>query len=141
MTTVNLDELELNEFTAKEDATQHCRATFPLVGAHGSEKIATVYFELEPGERLGTHTDSAEELLVVLSGNVEVTVGDETSVASPNTVALVPELVPHDIKNVGASRARVLGVFGGANHIVATFDKEWLPTNSRVVSTALLFES
>lgn len=141
MTTVNLDELELNEFTAKEDATQHCRATFPLVGAHGSEKIATVYFELEPGERLGTHTDSAEELLVVLSGNVEVTVGDETSVASPNTVALVPELVPHDIKNVGASRARVLGVFGGANHIVATFDKEWLPANSRVVSTALLFES
>lgn len=141
MTTVNLSELELNEFIAKDDATQHCFATFPLVGVHGSKKIATVYFELQPGERLGSHTDSAEELLIVLAGDVEVTVGDETSTVSPNTVALVPELVPHDIKNVGTDKARVLGVFGGVNHIVATFKKEWLPTNSRVVDTAELFKS
>lgn len=141
MTTVNLNELELNEFTAKEDATQHCQATFPLVGAHGSEKIATVYVELLPGEKLGRHTDSAEELLIVLSGDVEVTVANETSKASRNTIALVPERVPHDIKNVGTEKARILGVFGGANHIVATFDQEWLPTHSKVVDTALPFEA
>lgn len=141
MTTVNLNELELNEFTAKDDALQHCHATFPLVGAHGSEKIATVYVELQPGEKLGRHTDSAEELLIVLSGDVEVTVADETSKASRNTIALVPKLVPHDIKNVGTETARILGVFGGTNHIVATFDREWLPTHSNVVDTALLFEA
>jgi quercetin dioxygenase-like cupin family protein len=139
MTTVNLNELELNEFTAKEDALQHCLATFPLVGAHGSEKIATVYFELLPGENLGTHTDSAEELLVVLSGDVEITVNGEKELASDSSIALVPKLAPHDIRNRGTRKARVLGVFGGTNHIVATFENEWLPANSNVVDTALLF--
>ena len=141
MTTVNLNELELNEFTAKEDATQHCLATFPLVGAHGSEEIATVFVELLPGEKLGRHIDSAEELLIVLSGEVEVTVGDETTVVSRHAIALVPKLVPHDVRNIGTEKAKILGVFGGTNHIVATFDKEWLPTHSRTVDTALLFEA
>ncbi|HEY8513475.1 MAG TPA: cupin domain-containing protein [Cyclobacteriaceae bacterium] len=141
MTTVNLNELELNEFTARDDSAQHCLATFPLVGAHGSKKLATVYFELQPGERLGSHIDSAEELLVVISGDVEITVGKETVEASAETIALVPEGVPHDIRNIGASRARVLGVFGGANHIIATFENVWLPTHSRIVNTAELFEA
>jgi len=48
MTTVNLNELELNEFRGKQDKNQHC--------------LATVYFELQPGDHLGRHTDSAEEL-------------------------------------------------------------------------------
>lgn len=141
MTTVNLNELELNEFTAKDDATQHCLATFPLVGAHGSEKIATVYVELLPGENLGTHTDSAEELLVVLCGDVEITVNGEKDVISENSIALVPKMAPHDIRNCGNRKARILGVFGGTNHIVATFENEWLPTHSKVVDTALLFEA
>lgn len=141
MTTVNLNDLELNEFIARDDSAQHCLATFPLVGAHGSKKIATVYFELLPGERLGSHTDSAEELLVVLSGDVEITVGDEKAQAAPATVTLVPERVHHDIRNIGNDKARVLGVFGGANHIVATFEKVWLPTHSRIVNTAELFEA
>ena len=141
MIAVNLNELELNEFTAKEDASQHCKATFPLVGAHGSEKIATVYIELEPGKKLGRHTDSAEELLVVLSGEVEISVNDERQHVSENEIALVPRLAPHNIRNVGKRKARILGVFGGSNHIVATFEKEWSPTNSNVVDTSLLFEA
>ena len=44
MVTVNMNELELNEFIGKEDKLQHCKATFPLVGAHGSQQLATVYF-------------------------------------------------------------------------------------------------
>ena len=141
MTTVNLNNLELNEFIARDDSTQHCLATFPLVGAHGSKKIATVYFELLPGERLGSHIDSAEELLVILSGDVEITIGGETAQASASTVALVPEQVPHDIRNIGTSKVRVLGVFGGVNHIVATFENIWLPTHSRIVNTAEIFEA
>ncbi len=141
MTTVNLNNLELNEFIARDDSTQHCLATFPLVGAHGSKKIATVYFELLPGECLGSHIDSAEELLVILSGDVEITIGGETAQASASTVALVPEQVPHDIRNIGTSKVRVLGVFGGVNHIVATFENIWLPTQSRIVNTAELFEA
>ena len=139
MTTVNVTEIELNEFVGKEDKNQHCKATFPLIGAHGSKKLATVYFELEPGDHLGRHTDSAEELLVILDGTVEALVGTEKQKAEKGALVLVPEMVPHDLKNIGATTAKVLGVFGGANNIVATFDNEMLPTESNVVDTSLLF--
>ena len=141
MITANLNELELNEFQAKNDERQHCKATFPLIGAHGTEQSATVYFELEPGDNLGRHTDSAEELLLILDGEVEVTVGDETGRLSKNEVAVVPVMVPHDLKNIGTEKARVLGFFGGANNIVATFDNVWLPAESNVVDTAMLTET
>lgn len=136
MTTVNLNQLELAEFTGKENSKQHCRATFPMLGAHGTQQTATVYFEIEPGDHLGRHTDSAEELLFILEGDMEVTIGDEKSTASKGTLALVPQMVPHDLRNIGTSKAKVLGFFGGANNIVATFDEVWLPTNSNQVDTA-----
>lgn len=140
MTTVNLNTLELNEFIGKYNPEQHCRATFPLLGFHGAQKLATVYFELEPGDHLGRHTDSAEELLVVLEGRVTAIVGSETREAAQGALVLIPEMVPHDVRNTGTEKARVLGIFGGANNIVATFEEEMLPTASKVVDTALLFE-
>jgi quercetin dioxygenase-like cupin family protein len=138
MVTVDLNTLELNEFIGKDDAQQHCKATFPLIGAHGSKDLASVYIELEPGDNLGRHTDSAEELLIVLEGDVIATIGDESVAVSSGGLALVPKMVPHDIANTGSGKARVLGVFGGSSNIVATFDKQWLPTNSNVVDTSQL---
>lgn len=140
MITTKLNELELNEFIAKDDPKQHCKATFPLVGAHGTVNSATVYFELEPGDNLGRHTDSAEELLLVLEGEVEASVGDETSAMTAGNIAVVPVMVPHDIRNTGDTKARVIGFFGGANNIVATFEKGWLPEGDHVVDTAAVFE-
>ena len=92
---------------------QHCKATFPLIGAHGSQDIATVYIELEPGDSLGRRTDSAEELLVVLDGELLATIGTTSASISKGGLALVPKMVPHDLKNTGTGKARVLGVFGG----------------------------
>lgn len=138
MIKVNLNNQELTEFTGKNDPGQHCYANFPLFGAHGTEKTATVYFELEPGRELGRHTDSAEELLLVLEGEVEAEVGGETGALTKGEIALVPEMVPHNLVNTGKTKARVLGIFGGANHIIATFEKTWLPTESNTVDTRKL---
>lgn len=138
MITVNLNTLELMEFTAMEDKQQHCKAAFPLIGMHGSKELATVLIELAPGDNLGRHTDSAEELLVVLEGEVTATIGDDQVAITQGSISLVPKLVPHDLRNTGDRNARVLGVFGGANNIVATFDNEWNPTGSNVVDTSQL---
>ncbi len=138
MTTVNLNQLELTEFIGKENSLQHCKATFPMFSAHGTKDTATVYFEIEPGDHLGSHTDSAEELLIILSGEVKIEIGDEIERASAGAIALVPKMVPHNITNIGLNKVRVLGVFGGANNIIATFEKDWLPTHSNVVDTAQL---
>lgn len=138
MITVDLNKIELAEFKAKEDEKQHCRATFPLLGTHGSKELASVYFELEPGDHLGSHTDSAEELLIILEGQVSAQVGNEVVIAKEGGLVLVPKMMPHNIKNIGSGKVKVLGVFGGANNIVATFDKELIPTGTNIVDTAMM---
>ncbi len=140
MITADLKNQELTELMAKEDSNQHCKANFPLLGAHGTTKIATVYFELEPGDNIGRHTDNAEEMLLVLEGNVHASIGDESGELKNGNIALVPTMVPHDVKNTGKTTAKILGIFGGANHIIATFDHGWLPDGEKVVSTSAMFE-
>jgi quercetin dioxygenase-like cupin family protein len=138
MKTIDLNQIELTEFIGVTDSRQHCKATFPLLGAHGSENIAAVYFEIDPGDNLGKHTDSAEELLVILAGDLTVTIGEITVLAKSGQMILVPAMESHNIHNNGIQKAKVLGVFGGANNIVATFEQAWLPTHSNVVDTATL---
>lgn len=138
MITANLNEIELHETWTENDPTQHCRSTFPLAEALGSENSTLVYFELAPGDHLGRHTDSAEEVLLILSGTVEVSVGQETGQVAQGGFALVPTMVPHDLRNVGDETAKVLGFFGSPN-IVATFDEVWLPDNTPVIDTAAMF--
>lgn len=137
MITANLNKLDLYDNWNADDPAMRCRSAFPLLGAMGTENSAAVYFELAPGDYLGRHTDSAEEVLLVLAGTVDVSVGDEQGRLSAGEMAVVPEMVPHAIYNVGQDKARVLGFFGRRN-IVATFDKVWQPANSNVVDTAVM---
>ena len=136
MITADLNSLELVENVAKNNPGQRCRVTFPLQWMHGTKDCATVYFELDPQEEVGSHTDSAEEILLVMEGNVEATVGDETVQAEKGQLVLVPKMVPHNVRNVGSGTVRILGFFGGANSIVATFEHGWGPEEAHVVDTA-----
>jgi quercetin dioxygenase-like cupin family protein len=140
MLKVDLNKLELNEFAAKNNNVQRCKATFPMFAAHGTKESATVYFELNPGDELGTHTDSAEELLLIMEGSVEAMVGNAKTEASQGNLLLVPKMIPHNFKNTGNRKAKVLGFFGGANNIVATFENVWLPTESNIVDTSLMIQ-
>jgi len=138
MLTVDLNKLNLTEFVAKNNPGQRCKATFPMLGANGTQNSATVYIELDPGEELGTHTDSAEEILLILEGKVDATVGNESGRASKGNLVLVPKMVPHNFRNIGNEKAKVIGFFGGANNIVATFENVWSPTESNMVDTAAM---
>jgi quercetin dioxygenase-like cupin family protein len=138
MITSDLNHLQLTEFTAKSKRGQRCRSTFPLLGTHGTKQLATVYFELAPGDELGAHTDSAEELLLILQGEVEVTVDREKGGLKQGQLAVVPKMLKHNVRNIGQGTAKVLGVFGGVNNIVATFDEVWLPLDTNSVDTSLL---
>jgi quercetin dioxygenase-like cupin family protein len=122
MYAVQTQDVELADIRSPGDATRDVRAAFPLHRETGAASSAMVYFELEPGMRLGRHTDSAEEVLVVLEGEVEAVVGDERGRVRAGGVALVPAMVPHDVINVGTETARACGVFS-ANTTVAVFDE------------------
>jgi quercetin dioxygenase-like cupin family protein len=138
MIIVNLNNLELNEARGENQPHIQARATFPLAGALGSENSALVYFELESGKSLGRHTDSVEELLFILAGSVEVSVGEEKGRLSQGEIAVVPTMAPHDLRNIGQETAKVLGFFGAAN-FVATFDVPFLPKHVSVFDTAKMF--
>lgn len=138
MITANLNSLELVQEQGTHRPQQRCRSGFPLLGMHGTKDCATVYFELDPQDEIGSHTDSAEEILLVMEGSVEATVGDETLQAEKGQLVLVPKMVPDNIRNVGSSTAKILGFFGGANSIVATFEHAWGPEEAYFFDTAAM---
>lgn len=134
MISAKIGELELLEGSYEDDPTMRVKVNFPFYVGTGTKNSAVVYFELEPGHRLGTHTDSAEEILLILEGEAEATVGDEQGRVSAGDMAVVPAMVPHALRNVGDETVRVVGFFS-SNVIVSTFDQPMMPFGQRVVGT------
>jgi quercetin dioxygenase-like cupin family protein len=108
---------------------------FPINKTAGSADSAVVYFEIEPGDRLATHTDSEEEVLYIVSGTGEAEVGDERGVVSTGDLAVVPALVPHGLRNIGDERLRVVGFFSGAE-IESVFDEPVQPVGATTMIQA-----
>jgi uncharacterized cupin superfamily protein len=73
----NLNTLDLFEAWYENDPQMRIKAFPPFSKATGNASSAIMYFEIEPGHYLGTHTDSAEEIVLLLSGTVEASLGDE----------------------------------------------------------------
>lgn len=134
MLTVKLDDIALRETWTSANPTQRAHSTFPFLGSTENRDTSLVYFELAAGDELGSHTDSAEEVLLILEGKVEVTVGDETAAIEAPAVALVPEMEPHNLRNIGDAPAKVAGFFP-SRYLVATFDHVWQPDETRVIDT------
>jgi quercetin dioxygenase-like cupin family protein len=129
-----IEDLELLEAWYENDPTMRIKVNFPFFLGTGTKNTAVVYFEIEPGYRLGTHTDSAEEILLVLQGKAQVSLGEEEGPLRAGEMALVPAMVPHAVRNVGDERVRVAGFFS-SNVIVSTFDQPMMPFGERVVGT------
>ncbi len=140
MLAVQLAERDLVDISSETDETRRMRVDFPISSVAGAASTAVVYFELEPGEHTGMHTDSAEEIVLVLSGRVEATVGDERGELSAGGLGLVPALVPHDVRNIGEETVRVVGFFS-SGIVVSVFDDPLMPAGNRVVGTPLPQES
>lgn len=134
-----IDELELMEVWYEDDPTMHVKVNFPFFLGTGTKNTAVVYFEIEPGYRLATHTDSAEEILLVLEGTAEVSLGDEQGRLSAGEMALVPAMEPHGLRNAGEETLRVVGFFS-SNVVVSTFDQPMMPFGQRVVGTPPVLE-
>jgi len=140
MLTVQTDELELIEGWSEDDSTRRARFNFPIFNLTGALNTAVVYFEVDPGDHLGMHTDSAEEVLYIVSGTAEAIVGDERGEIGPGSLALVPAMVPHDIVNTGDETVRLVGFFSSST-VVSVFEDPFAPIGRRVVGTPVPEES
>lgn len=134
MQAIQTQELELMRFTQVGDGDNAVDATWPIHRDTGATSTATVYVSLAPGMHLARHQDSAEEVLVILEGELEVTIGDETRRVGAGDLAVVPAMVPHGAVNVGAGTARFVGVFP-SNTIVSIFEDDFEQTGGRVVGS------
>jgi quercetin dioxygenase-like cupin family protein len=139
MQAVQIDELDLFEGWSESDPGMRVRAGFPISSGTGAKSTAIVYFELEPGQHLGTHTDSAEEILLIVSGEGEATIGDERAAVQPGTLAVVPALAPHSVKNTGEETLRVVGFFSSST-VLSVFDDPMEPFGTRYFATPVVEE-
>ena len=126
MFTIDMDDFELMP------TAPGLRVNFPFHSATGTASTATVLFELDPGAELPMHTDSAEELLIVVQGSAEARVGDEVGRLGPHEVALVPPMAPHGLRNIGDDVLRVFGTFSSST-VVSTFDRPFEPGGPQVL--------
>ena len=94
MITARPTELSMIEATYKDDPRMRVRFNWPVFAGTGADSSSVVYGEIEPGDHLGIHRDSSEEVLLILEGTAEATVGDETGRLSAGQLAVVAALVP-----------------------------------------------
>lgn len=134
MQTTDLNRLDLLTGWYADDPEMRVSFHFPFYAGTGSESSAMVYFEIEPGQRLGTHTDSAEEIVLVLAGAVEAHLGDEVGPLTAGQAVVIPAMVPHGVRNVGDVTARCVGFFSAAV-VASEFDRPMMPLGSPHVGT------
>ncbi len=134
MKTADLNALEMFEAWYADDPAMRVTASYPFYAATGNESSSVVYFEIEPGCYLGTHTDSAEEIVLILAGTVEASLGEETGQLAAGQAVLIPAMVPHGVRNTGDETARCVGFYSAAT-VESTFDRPIMPPGERRVGT------
>ena len=87
------------------------RAT--LVGAeHGAQSLWVGYLDVVPGATITTHIHpDTEEAMVIVEGELEAVLGDETVTLGPGDTVLAPAGVKHGFVNRSDEKAALLAVF------------------------------
>ena len=73
-------------------------------------RIMFSFLDFSPGGVIKTHSHPHEQMGMVLEGQFELTIGDETKVVRAGDVYLIPGNIPHRAASTGAT-ARTLDVF------------------------------
>ena len=126
MKSQSFETAELSDSWIEGDETARWRSAAGETG----EGSGTSLLEVPPGCRLPRHTDSAEETIVVVDGTASVTVGDEDGQVPAGGVALVPECVPHEVRNAGDGTLRFVALYAN-NDVVTTYEQPIQPSGDR----------
>ncbi len=132
MITAQLDRLDLMEYWQEGDRTLRAKFSRPIQAQTGATSTGVVYFEVEPDQHGGSHTHSAEEVVLILQGEAEAVVGQERGRLSEGGMVVIPAGVAHDVYNVGEVTLRVVGFFPSAA-VVTMFDEPLAPMNLKVM--------
>jgi quercetin dioxygenase-like cupin family protein len=92
-----------------DDSSVRWAGAFATYGGHGATQSSTIVYEIEPGGRLGWHTDATEETQYILAGPGELRMEDGTI-----HLFVIPTPVRHDLANTGSETLRAVAFFAAA---------------------------
>ena len=116
------------------DKTVNWAGAFVTCGGHGSDQSSTIVFEIDPGNRLGWHTDQTEETQYIIAGTGELQTDTGNFPVGPGSVFALPANVRHDLVNTGKETMRAVAFFSAAM-FTQIFDDIMLPPKSHVLGT------
>jgi len=132
---VDSGKLERGEVWGEDDAAVRWAGAFAVYGGHGTTQSSTIVYEIEPGKRLGWHTDATEETQYILAGNGKLFMEDgSTHMVGPGSVFALPTGVKHDLANVGKETLRAVAFFAAAM-FTQDFDDVMMPPKSHILGT------
>jgi len=75
------------------------------------DDITLIVEEIAPGDRIPLHTHPINEVIVILEGVPQVTLGDDTRELGPGAVVFIPAGTPHRTRNDTKSTVRLHAMF------------------------------
>jgi quercetin dioxygenase-like cupin family protein len=118
-----------------DDLAVRWAGAFAAYGGHGTTQSSTIVYEIEPGGRLGWHTDATEETQYILAGTGELRLEDGSKhQVGPGSVFVLPTPMRHDLANTGKETLRAVAFFAAAM-FTQQFDNVMLPPNVHVLGT------
>lgn len=132
---IETNKLERIQVRGADDPSVRWNGAFAVYGGHGTTQSSTIVYEIEPGGRLGWHTDATEETQYIIAGTAELQLEDgSTHQVGPGSVFVLPTPLRHDLVNVGNETLCAVAFFAAAM-FTQTFDNVMLPPNTHVLGT------
>jgi quercetin dioxygenase-like cupin family protein len=132
---VDSNKLKRAEVWGESDKAVHWAGAFAVYGGHGATASSTIVYEIEPGKRLGWHTDATEETQYIIAGEGKLYLEDgSTHKVGPGSVFVLPTPMRHDLENTGKETLRAVAFFAAAM-FTQDFDQVMLPPKSHILGT------
>jgi len=75
------------------------------------DDITVIIEEIAPGDRIPLHTHPVNEVMVIVTGTPDVTLGDDTRRVGPGTVVFIPAGTVHGTRNASSEPVGVHAMF------------------------------
>jgi quercetin dioxygenase-like cupin family protein len=127
------DKLPRTKVWGETDSAVSWAGAFAVYGGHGTTASSIIVYEVEPGKRLGWHTDATEETQYIIAGTGKLYLGS-THQVGPGSVFVLPTPMRHDLENTGKETLRAVAFFSAAM-FTQDFDQVMLPPKSHILGT------
>ena len=133
---IDSNKLPRTKVWGETDKAVSWQGAFALYGGKGGTTASsTIVYEVEPGKRLGWHTDATEETQYIIAGQGKLYLEDgSTHAVGPGSVFVIPTPIRHDLENTGKETLRAVAFFAAAM-FTQDFDQIMLPRKTHILGT------